>query len=180
MTAGEPGAVPERGGIPGPAFYDDDAVFATYTAHRHRAGNPNDALEGPAFLAMLGSVAGLRVVDLGCGDGGFGRALLDAGCAAYTGVDGSRRMCAAARRALDGTAGRVVEQTIEAWDPAPGAWRYPLPQGHAGTGIHPFLSCGPSPKPTPHPRVGWQRIVLREPRPCPFAPLVFCSMIARR
>jgi SAM-dependent methyltransferase len=103
----------------GPDFYDDDELFATYTTHRHRPGNPNDTLEGPALLAMLGPVGGLRVVDLGCGDAGFGRALLDAGCAAYTGVDGSRNMCAAARRTLDGTAGRVVETTIEAWDAPP-------------------------------------------------------------
>src|SRR2546428_2031382 len=108
MATDGKGAVPERSGAPGPAFYDDDAVFATYTAHRHRPGNPNDTLEGPAFLAMLGPIEGLRVVDLGCGDAGFGRALLDAGCAAYTGVDGSRRMCAAASRTLAGTAGRVV------------------------------------------------------------------------
>jgi SAM-dependent methyltransferase len=121
VATGGKGAAPERGGAPGPAFYDDEAIFATYTAHRHRPGNPNDTLEGPAFLAMLGPVEGLRVVDLGCGDAGFGRALLGAGCAAYTGVDGSRRMCAAARRTLEGTAGRVVESTIEAWDAPPGS-----------------------------------------------------------
>jgi SAM-dependent methyltransferase len=112
-------ALPERSAAPGPAFYDDDAIFATYTAHRHRPGNPNDTLEGPAFIAMLGPVDGLRVFDLGCGDAGFGRALLNAGCADYTGVDGSRKMCAAARRTLAGTAGRVVEATIEAFDAPP-------------------------------------------------------------
>jgi SAM-dependent methyltransferase len=109
------------GAAAGPAFYDDDGVFATYTAHRHRPGNPNDTLEGPAFSAMLGPVESLRVVDLGCGDAGFGCALLDAGCAAYTGVDGSRNMCAAARRTLAGTSGRVVEASIEAWDAPPGS-----------------------------------------------------------
>jgi hypothetical protein len=40
----------------GPAFYDDDAVFATYTAHRQQPNNPPDTLEKPIVLELVGSV----------------------------------------------------------------------------------------------------------------------------
>lgn len=46
---------------------------------------------------------GDRVLDLACGDGGFAEHLLDAGLA-YSGVDATPAMVAAARRRLGGTA----------------------------------------------------------------------------
>jgi hypothetical protein len=85
-----------RGGWPR-LFYDDEAVFATCMAHRHRAGNPNDTL-GRAFLAMLGPIGPCGWSTWAAADAGFGRALLAAGCAAYTMFDGSRNMCAADRQ----------------------------------------------------------------------------------
>ena len=106
----------------GPGFYDDERVFATYLAHRRRPDNPNDTLERPALLELLGSVAGLRVLDLGCGDARFGRELLAEGCQSYTGLEGSHNMAAAARETLAGTAGRLVESTIEAWEYPPDAF----------------------------------------------------------
>ena len=48
------------------AFYDDD-------------GNPLTAIEGPAFAAWFGEVAGHLVVDLGCGTGRHTRALVALG-----------------------------------------------------------------------------------------------------
>lgn len=106
---GEPGAE-------GPAFYDDDGVFSTYQAHRQRPENPNDTLEGPALREMLGSVSGPRVLDLGCGDGRFGRELLEAGCLSYAGLEPSENMVRAARETLAGSAGQIVQATIEAWE----------------------------------------------------------------
>jgi SAM-dependent methyltransferase len=102
-------------GTDGPDFYDDEQVFATYMAHRRRPDNPNDTIERPALLDLLGSVGGLRVLDLGCGDARFGRELLEAGCRSYTGLEASRNMIAAARETLAGTAGQLVEATIEGW-----------------------------------------------------------------
>ena len=52
----------------GPDFYDDDAVFATYMARRHGSDNPNDTLEKPVLQELVGSLAGQRILDLGCGD----------------------------------------------------------------------------------------------------------------
>ena len=83
----------------GGSFYDQAAVFETYMAHRGRAESPNEAIEGPALLEVLGEVSRLRVLDLGCGDGRFGRQLLERGAASYVGIDASRRMV---ERALPG------------------------------------------------------------------------------
>lgn len=100
---------------PGPAFYDDDAVFAAYWATRERPDNPNDTLEQPILRELVGDLRGQRILDLGCGAAGFGRYALAQGCRAYVGVDASANMAAAARATLAGTAGRVERAAIEAW-----------------------------------------------------------------
>jgi SAM-dependent methyltransferase len=105
----------ERRGDEGPVFYDDGQVFATYIASRKRTDNPNDTLEGPSLWEILGPVRGLRVLDLGCGDARFGRALLDAGCAVYLGIEPSENMHRAACAVLAGTDGEAVRSTIEDW-----------------------------------------------------------------
>lgn len=89
----------------GAAFYDDAAVFENYCALRRATQSANDTLDEPTVRALLGAVDGLDVVDLGCGDAGFGLALLKEGAASYTGVDGSANMVAAARRMLGIDAG---------------------------------------------------------------------------
>ena len=109
-------------GVEGPRFYDDEQVFTTYTAHRSRPDNPNDTMERPVILELLGDVVGLRVLDLGCGDARLGRDLLAEGCASYTGLEGSERMCRVARETLAGSDGQVIETTIEAWQYPPGAF----------------------------------------------------------
>ncbi|MEO7908485.1 MAG: methyltransferase [Roseiflexaceae bacterium] len=100
----------------GPAFYDDDAVFATYIARRQRSDSPNNTLEQPVILELAGDLAGRRVLDLGCGDAAFGRMVLAHGGSAYVGVEGSRNMAAVARETLAGTNGRVQHCTIEEWE----------------------------------------------------------------
>jgi ubiquinone/menaquinone biosynthesis C-methylase UbiE len=50
----------------------------------------------PRLLAMLGDIAGKTMLDLGCGDGGYARALARRG-ALVTAVDGSARMIEIAR-----------------------------------------------------------------------------------
>lgn len=84
----------------GPEVYDDPDFFDRYQAKRKRPGNPNDTLEKPVIRELLGEVAGKKVLDLGCGDGAFGRELLDAGIDHYYGVDGSDRMISEARQML--------------------------------------------------------------------------------
>jgi hypothetical protein len=53
----------------GALFYDRPGVAERYGAHRHSGvSSPNIVMEEPALLAELGDVAGLHVLDLGCGD----------------------------------------------------------------------------------------------------------------
>src|SRR5438128_12436455 len=51
----------------------------------------------PRMLAMLGDVSGKAILDLGCGEGGYARALYRGG-AKVTGVDGSERLIEVARQ----------------------------------------------------------------------------------
>jgi SAM-dependent methyltransferase len=99
----------------GPDFYDDQAVFASYMAARQRRDNPNDTLERPVMLELAGDLAGRRVLDLGCGDAGFGREVLARGGRAYLGVEGSQNMAAAGRATLAGTAGELAHCPLEQW-----------------------------------------------------------------
>jgi len=102
-------------GHEGPDFYDNDSVFQVYAGHRAEADNPNDALELPVIQALLGDVRGLDFLDLGCGDGRFGKMLLGAGASSYTGVDGSKNMAAAAAKALTGTRATAIHADIRVW-----------------------------------------------------------------
>ena len=106
----------------GSAFYDQDVVFANYTAHRLQVDNPPDTLEKPVLLDLVGSVAGLRILDLGCGTALFGREALEQGCQLYVGVDGSRNMVTMAEKILAGSPGQVIHTTLETWDYPPAAF----------------------------------------------------------
>ena len=102
------------GEVRGSRPYDDGAVRARFLAHRHSGtASPNQVMEEPAFLRALGAVAGLRVLDLGCGDGTTAHQVLDRGAAEYVGVDGSAAMVAVARREAEGDRARFVHQDIE-------------------------------------------------------------------
>ena len=108
---------------PDPSIYDAADVFDRYSAHRggERYRSPNVVMEEPAVLAEVGDPAGLRVLDLGCGDAQFGRHLLAAGAASYRGIDNSRRMIAAAAGTLVGTTGRAELASIDEVDVEPGS-----------------------------------------------------------
>lgn len=100
----------------GSAFYDDDAIFNTYLARRQRADNPNDTMEKPVILELIGEFTNQRILDLGCGDAAFGREALKKGCQSYLGLEGSSNMVNVAQQTLAGTPGRVVQAAIEHWD----------------------------------------------------------------
>jgi SAM-dependent methyltransferase len=97
----------------GGGFYDQDGTAERYLRHRHAGtSSPNVVMEEPAFMARLGAVRGQRILDLGCGDGSFGAWAMDAGAAAYRGVDASAEMTQRARARLHGTGAEVVHQDI--------------------------------------------------------------------
>jgi SAM-dependent methyltransferase len=97
-------------------FFDSEQKIELYRSRRYRAESPNETLERPIFLDLLGDVRGKRVLDLGCGDGLFGFDLLSAGCQSYVGIENSPQMVAVAREVLDQTQGRVIQTGIEDWD----------------------------------------------------------------
>ena len=100
----------------GPAFYDDEAIFETYRARRQRKDNPNDTLEKPVILKMIGNLTNRRILDLGCGDAAWGQEALAKGCQSYLGIEGSHNMVMAAQQLLAGTKGEVQQATLESWD----------------------------------------------------------------
>lgn len=101
----------------GPDFYDEEAVFSRYMARRQSTANPspNDTMEKPVFMELLGEVCGKTVLDLGCGDGAFGVELIQSG-ATYTGVEASSRMIELAQPVIAEAGGVLYPITIEDYD----------------------------------------------------------------
>jgi len=96
-------------------FYDNPVIQARYLAHRARPDNPNDALERPIFLELVGNLSHLDIVDLGCGDAAFGQEALLQGARSYVGIEISEAMVALACQTLANTPGKVYHQSIETW-----------------------------------------------------------------
>jgi SAM-dependent methyltransferase len=103
--------------VKGSEVYDDPAFLHGYRELRRTGLGVNDELEIPAMDAALPPVAGLRAVDLGCGEGGLAVRLAEAGAAEVTAVDASEQMLAAA---LPHPAVRYVRSDLAAFDLAPG------------------------------------------------------------
>ena len=78
-------------------MYDDPVFLSGYRQLRRDGLGLNDLLEIPAMNAVLPAVEGLRVVDLGCGEGGFAVRLAGRG-AEVVAVDASEQMLAAAEQ----------------------------------------------------------------------------------
>lgn len=78
-------------------------AFARAYAESNERGAYNAGYERPAALALVGDVAGRRVLDAGCGAGGHAAALVERG-ARVTGVDSSAGLLAIAAERLGDTA----------------------------------------------------------------------------
>ena len=81
-----------------PWVNDYDGIAEAYSAE-NEANLVNAYYERPAMLALAGDVAGLRILDAGCGSGPLFAALRDRG-AIVTGFDKSAGMIELARRRL--------------------------------------------------------------------------------
>ena len=92
--------VPETGALPAdpPRVNDYDVLAEAYTAE-NEASLINAYYARPAILALAGDVAGLRILDAGCGSGPLFAALRDRG-AIVTGFDSSTGMLEQARQRL--------------------------------------------------------------------------------
>ena len=73
-------------------IYDDEEFFVAYSGLQRSVQGLEGAPEWPTLRAMLPPMAGLRVVDLGCGFGWFSRWAAEAGATAVLGIDLSERM----------------------------------------------------------------------------------------
>lgn len=98
----------------GADFYDEEQVFENYMGRRSRPDNPNDTIEKPIFMEMLGDFRDKSVLDLGCGTGAFGIELIAGGCQSYSGVEASTRMVAEAQE-LVAAGGSIHHASIEDW-----------------------------------------------------------------
>jgi SAM-dependent methyltransferase len=100
----------------GPEFYDQPSVFNTYMQHRTWSQNPNDTIERPIFMQLVGDVKDRAILDLGCGNADFGLESIQLGCSRYVGIEGSNNMAQSARHTLEGTYGEIILSSIEDWD----------------------------------------------------------------
>ncbi|MEV0796105.1 class I SAM-dependent methyltransferase [Kribbella sp. NPDC050281] len=100
----------------GSEVYDDPAFLHGYRELRRTGLGLNDELEIPAMDGVLPPVGELRVVDLGCGEGGLAVRLAEAGADEVTAVDASEQMLAAAAQH---PAVRYVRSDLAAFDLAP-------------------------------------------------------------
>ncbi len=85
-------------------IYDDPAFFAGYAGLERSVQGLDGAPEWASLRAMLPPMAGLRIVDLGCGTGWFCRWARAEGAAHVLGLDLSERMLAEARADGEGIA----------------------------------------------------------------------------
>ncbi|AQQ52188.1 class I SAM-dependent DNA methyltransferase [Planococcus lenghuensis] len=99
----------------GSSFYEKDEFFTAFLSRRSREESPNNTMEEPVILDLIGDVTGQRVLDLGCGDGRFGSTLFERGCRHYDGIDGSANMVKMAIETLYGTASTVRQINLEDW-----------------------------------------------------------------
>lgn len=93
------------------SVYDNKAFYENYMKRRHRPESPNDLIETPALLTLLGDVKGKDIVDLGCGDASLGKRLEE--YKSYTGIDGSMNMIESAKEVLRGTNGKAIHSNLQ-------------------------------------------------------------------
>ena len=97
----------------GSSAYDESDFLENYLKRRSRKDSPNNAIEGPAIDLLLGSVKGAHILDLGCGDGSYGRELLDKEARSYTGVEGSGAMVKLAVSQIDSSKSTIIHTGME-------------------------------------------------------------------
>lgn len=90
-------------------IYDNPSFFAGYSQLRRQVHGLDGAPEWPAIRAMLPTLTGKRVVDLGCGFGWASRWIRAQGAVSVLGIDLSRNMIA---RAKTDTSDPAIEYRI--------------------------------------------------------------------
>lgn len=94
-------------------IYDDERFFTGYQQLRASGRGLNESVEQPALRSLLPALGGLRILDLGCGDGELARWLRAGGAAQVVGVDLSARMLELARSRTDDPSISFVRAGLE-------------------------------------------------------------------
>lgn len=103
-------------------IYDDPTFFAGYRQLPRSVSGLAAVYEWPAFQRLLPSLAGKRVLDLGCGLGNLAREARARGAREVVGVDLSERMLAEAR-ARNADPGIIyLRSSLEAFEPEAAAF----------------------------------------------------------
>lgn len=97
-------------------IYDDAAFFEGYRQFPRSAQGLGAAAEWPHLRAMLPPVAGLKILDLGCGFGYFARWAVAEGAAHVTGLDLSEKMLAEAAKTCAGLPVTLARADLETAD----------------------------------------------------------------
>lgn len=100
-------------------IYDKPDFFRAYSALPRSVLGLEGAPEWPTLQAMLPALAGLRVLDLGCGFGWFCRWAAEQGACQVLGVDVSERMLERARAETQGSAIAYERADLEDFVPEP-------------------------------------------------------------
>ena len=102
--------------------YDQPAFFDAYSRMRRSVEGLDGAAEWPAMRALLPQMAGLSVIDLGCGYGWFCRWAREHGAARVLGLDVSERMLDRARQATSDPAIAYERADLETFVPREGGY----------------------------------------------------------
>lgn len=100
----------------GSSVYDNDDFLSNYLSRRHREESPNNIIEKPVLMELIGDVTANQILDLGCGDATIGFELIQQGCFFYEGVEGSRKMVEQALEVLKGTNSNMNHSLMETWN----------------------------------------------------------------
>ncbi len=103
-------------------IYDDDSFFSGYSTLARSVKGLTGAGEWASIRALLPDMAGLRVVDLGCGFGWFCRWAREADAAEVLGLDLSEKMLAKAAQDTNDPAITYGRADLDRLDLIPGAF----------------------------------------------------------
>src|SRR5215831_17245371 len=103
-------------------IYDNDGFFRGYSRLPRSVEGLDAAPEWPALRALLPDLAGLRVLDLGCGFGWFCRWVREQGASSVLGVDVSEKMLARAIAATRDPAITYTRADMDRLDLPPGSF----------------------------------------------------------
>lgn len=97
----------------GASAYDEPTFFEKYSNKRNQKDTPNESMEKPAFNELLGETRGKHILDLGCGNGLYGKELMEKGAESYHGIDGSENMLSLAIENLSEYDCKLERQNLE-------------------------------------------------------------------